>query len=86
MLSDTHIYAGLRGTDESLQSRTKIHAKARVVPIGAYLKSINSGVYLLGGLATWNSWHSVKANASRLGNCWLLRQSQASMCLFHLPG
>ena len=41
----------------------------RVITLATYLKSINSGVYLLGGLATWNSWRSVKANASRLGNC-----------------
>ena len=67
--SDTHIHADREVQAQGCRHSLRYTQKLVWRTLAAYLKSINSGVYLLGGLATWNSWRSVKANASRLGNC-----------------
>ena len=67
--SDTDIYADREVQAQGCRHSLRYIQKPVWRTLAAYVKSMNSGVYLFGGLATWNSWRSVKANASRLGNC-----------------
>ena len=53
--SDTHIHADREVQAQGCRHSLRYTQKLVWRTLAAYLKSINSGVYLLGGLATWNS-------------------------------